>query len=100
MTIKNSYLFTGCCIYEKPKLFGESSSDEDDDETDHCRGHKGKCFRHGSKHHDHSNYAYQLCVCVRARIHGCMCTLKGEDIINEPVQYFETTNSGNCKPEF
>ncbi|XP_025112465.1 E3 ubiquitin-protein ligase PPP1R11-like isoform X3 [Pomacea canaliculata] len=43
-----------CCIYEKPKLFGESSSDEDDDETDHCRGHKGKCFRHGSKHHDHN----------------------------------------------
>lgn len=40
------------------------------------------------------------CVCVCARIHGCMCTLKGEDIINEPVQYFETTNSGNCKPEF
>lgn len=28
-----------CCIYEKPKKFGESSSDEDNDECDHCHGH-------------------------------------------------------------
>lgn len=33
-----------CCIYEKPKMFGESS-DEDDDITGHCRGHKHKCYR-------------------------------------------------------
>ncbi|XP_052790625.1 E3 ubiquitin-protein ligase PPP1R11-like [Mya arenaria] len=33
-----------CCIYEKPRMFGESS-DEDDDECGHCRGHKKKCFR-------------------------------------------------------
>lgn len=32
--------FSGCCIYEKPKKFGESSSDESDDECEHCHGHK------------------------------------------------------------
>ncbi|KAI8771164.1 E3 ubiquitin-protein ligase PPP1R11 [Biomphalaria glabrata] len=40
-----------CCIYEKPKVFGESDSssssdDENDDCTAHCRGHKKKCYRH------------------------------------------------------
>ncbi|XP_059177933.1 E3 ubiquitin-protein ligase PPP1R11-like isoform X2 [Physella acuta] len=43
-----------CCIYEKPKVFGESdtSSDEDDNEgcTPHCRGHKKKCYRHHKPH--------------------------------------------------
>ncbi|XP_022323257.1 E3 ubiquitin-protein ligase PPP1R11-like [Crassostrea virginica] len=34
-----------CCIYEKPRLFDESSSDESDDECRSCRGHKDKCFR-------------------------------------------------------
>ncbi|KAK2587587.1 hypothetical protein KPH14_003715 [Odynerus spinipes] len=29
-----------CCIYEKPKSFGESSSDDSDDECEHCHGHK------------------------------------------------------------
>ncbi|KAJ8673452.1 hypothetical protein QAD02_004714 [Eretmocerus hayati] len=29
-----------CCIYEKPKSFGESSSDESDDECEHCHGKK------------------------------------------------------------
>ncbi|XP_013403952.1 E3 ubiquitin-protein ligase PPP1R11 [Lingula anatina] len=35
-----------CCIYEKPKIFGEdSSSDSDSDgECDHCRGHTPKDF--------------------------------------------------------
>lgn len=28
----------GCCIYNKPKAFGESSS-ESDDECDNCQGH-------------------------------------------------------------
>ncbi|CAN8010345.1 unnamed protein product [Ixodes pacificus] len=28
-----------CCIYEKPRAFGESSSDSDDGECDNCRGH-------------------------------------------------------------
>ena len=27
-----------CCIYEKPREFGESSS-ESDDECEHCKGH-------------------------------------------------------------
>ncbi|KAG8195360.1 hypothetical protein JTE90_001379 [Oedothorax gibbosus] len=27
-----------CCIYEKPKAFGESSS-ESEDECEHCKGH-------------------------------------------------------------
>ena len=46
--------FIGCCIYEKPKIFGESSDEDDDDHdcTDHCRGHKSKKdYRHD---HDHS----------------------------------------------
>ncbi|KAH9505370.1 hypothetical protein Btru_058531 [Bulinus truncatus] len=47
-----------CCIYEKPKVFGESdtssSSDEDDDDcTAHCRGHKKKCYRHLPHPHKH-----------------------------------------------
>jgi len=31
-----------CCIYEKPKLFGEDSSEDDSDHgcTNHCRGHR------------------------------------------------------------
>lgn len=29
-----------CCIYEKPKNFGESSSEDSDDECEHCHGHK------------------------------------------------------------
>lgn len=29
-----------CCIYEKPKSFGESSSEDSDDECEHCHGHK------------------------------------------------------------
>ncbi|XP_005095168.1 E3 ubiquitin-protein ligase PPP1R11 [Aplysia californica] len=48
-----------CCIYEKPKVFGESdsssSSDDSDDEgcTPHCRGHKKKCYQHSP--HPHNN---------------------------------------------
>ena len=30
----------GCCIYEKPKQFGESSSEDSDDECEHCHGSK------------------------------------------------------------
>ncbi|XP_043259017.1 E3 ubiquitin-protein ligase PPP1R11 [Colletes gigas] len=29
-----------CCIYEKPRTFGESSSEDSDDECEHCHGHK------------------------------------------------------------
>ena len=45
------FLIAGCCIYEKPRLFGESSSDDSDgdDCTDHCHGHKKKCFPHDDK---------------------------------------------------
>ncbi|CAG9814258.1 unnamed protein product [Phaedon cochleariae] len=31
----------GCCIFDKPRVFGESS-DESDDECDHCQGHVEK----------------------------------------------------------
>ncbi|KAJ8917430.1 hypothetical protein NQ315_005477 [Exocentrus adspersus] len=31
-----------CCIYEKPRKFGESSSEESEDECDHCHGHVEK----------------------------------------------------------
>ena len=30
--------FTGCCQYEKPRAFGESSSSSDD-ECENCHGH-------------------------------------------------------------
>ncbi|XP_058789996.1 E3 ubiquitin-protein ligase PPP1R11 [Phymastichus coffea] len=29
-----------CCIYEKPKNFGESSSEDSEDECEHCHGSK------------------------------------------------------------
>jgi len=41
-----------CCIYEKPKTFGESSS-ESDDECEHCRGHVEK--KKKNKRHKHSD---------------------------------------------
>ncbi|KAJ8934943.1 hypothetical protein NQ314_013102 [Rhamnusium bicolor] len=28
-----------CCIYNKPRKFDESSSDDSDEECDHCHGH-------------------------------------------------------------
>ena len=28
-----------CCVYVKPKAFGESSSDESDGDCEHCSGH-------------------------------------------------------------
>lgn len=31
-----------CCIYRKPHKFGESSSDSEQDDCDHCRGHVEK----------------------------------------------------------
>lgn len=33
-------IIIGCCIYEKPRNFGESSSEDSDDECEHCHGHK------------------------------------------------------------
>jgi len=56
-----------CCIYEKPKVFGESDTDSSSDEDDaggctpHCRGHKTKCYKHlpnlptSGGPHDHDN---------------------------------------------
>lgn len=35
-------MYLGCCIYQKPLEFGESSSEEDDDECEHCFGHVEK----------------------------------------------------------
>ncbi|KAG5889640.1 hypothetical protein JTB14_028919 [Gonioctena quinquepunctata] len=31
-----------CCIFNKPREFGESSSEDSDDECDHCHGHVDK----------------------------------------------------------
>lgn len=44
LLIPHIFIKTGCCIYKKPKEFGESSSSEDDsdDECDHCKGHVDK----------------------------------------------------------
>lgn len=51
---KDECYIAGCCIYEKPKVFGESdtSSDEEDNDgcTPHCKGHKKKCYRHHKPH--------------------------------------------------
>lgn len=48
-----------CCIYSKPRIFGESSSDSDSDDDDdgcahnaYCTGHKKK--GHKGHHHNHS----------------------------------------------
>lgn len=50
-----------CCIYSKPRIFGESSSDSDSDNDDdddgcahnaYCTGHKKK--GHKGHHHNHS----------------------------------------------
>lgn len=55
---------TGCCIYKKPTVFGESSS-EDDEECEHCFGHPEKRRKnrkptddqpeHNEHSHDHSH---------------------------------------------
>ncbi|PFX33923.1 protein phosphatase 1 regulatory subunit 11-like [Stylophora pistillata] len=47
-----------CCIYSKPKVFGDSSSESDSDDDDgcghnsYCTGHKKKSYGHP---HDHNN---------------------------------------------
>lgn len=28
-----------CCVYKKPHKFAESSSDSEEDDCDHCKGH-------------------------------------------------------------
>lgn len=38
----NFIFYIGCCIYEKPREFGESSSSDSDDECEHCKGHVEK----------------------------------------------------------
>lgn len=43
-----------CCQYQKPKMFGESSS-EDEDDCKSCSGHKDKCFRTGDDESGHGN---------------------------------------------
>ena len=53
-----SSLNIGCCIYSKPKMFGDSSSEsESDDEgcqhNSYCTGHKKK--GHRSHHHNLGN---------------------------------------------
>ncbi|XP_062533119.1 E3 ubiquitin-protein ligase PPP1R11-like isoform X2 [Bombyx mori] len=35
-----------CCIYEKPRRFGESDSEDSDDECEHCFGHVERRHRH------------------------------------------------------
>ncbi|XP_020602698.1 protein phosphatase 1 regulatory subunit 11-like [Orbicella faveolata] len=47
-----------CCIYSKPKMFGDSSSESDSDDEGcnhnaYCTGHKKK--GHRSHHHDHGD---------------------------------------------
>jgi len=46
-----------CCIYKKPKVFGESDTSSDDSDADdctaHCHGHKKKCYKHVKTKHTH-----------------------------------------------
>ncbi|XP_049872221.1 E3 ubiquitin-protein ligase PPP1R11-like [Pectinophora gossypiella] len=39
-----------CCIYEKPRKFDESSSEEDSDECEHCFGHVERRKKHTHTH--------------------------------------------------
>lgn len=49
----------GCCIYEKPRAFGESSSESDDDECEHCKGHveRKHAKQNASSDQSHENSA-------------------------------------------
>lgn len=47
--------FVGCCIYQKPLAFGESSSEEDDDECEHCFGHVEKKKKNKKPKNDDPN---------------------------------------------
>lgn len=46
----------GCCIYRKPLEFGESSSEEDDDECEHCFGHVEKKKKNPKHHHSNGDH--------------------------------------------
>ncbi|XP_018320711.1 E3 ubiquitin-protein ligase PPP1R11 isoform X2 [Agrilus planipennis] len=55
-----------CCIYTKPKVFGESSSsDSSDDECDHCKGHTDKKKK---KVHHHCDPNAESCELPRAAV--------------------------------
>lgn len=43
-----------CCVYVKPKTFGESSS-ESEDECEHCTGHVEVKKKKGQPHDGHSH---------------------------------------------
>jgi protein phosphatase 1 regulatory subunit 11 len=51
----------GCCIYSKPKIFGESSSSESDSDDDgcphnaYCTGHKNKSYDKHQHTQDHDS---------------------------------------------
>ncbi|XP_060802822.1 E3 ubiquitin-protein ligase PPP1R11 [Amyelois transitella] len=45
-----------CCIYEKPRRFGESDSETSDDECEHCSGH---VERRRHKHHQQASTSAQ-----------------------------------------
>lgn len=34
-----------CCVYRKPHQYDESSSDSEEEDCDHCRGHKEKKYK-------------------------------------------------------
>lgn len=49
-----------CCIYSKPKMFGDSSSESDSEDdgckhNSYCTGHKKKGHRHSHDHSDKGN---------------------------------------------
>ena len=46
-------IFLGCCVYQKPRAFGESSSESESD--DENGGHNAYCPGHNKKHkHKHT----------------------------------------------
>jgi len=44
-----------CCIYKKPHVFGESSSESDEDECDNCSGHCEQRKDRGSSNGNNNN---------------------------------------------
>lgn len=51
-----NFIFSGCCVYDKPRAFGESSSESESDGEN--GGHNAYCPGHNKKHnHKHKEKA-------------------------------------------
>ncbi|XP_055859284.1 E3 ubiquitin-protein ligase PPP1R11 isoform X2 [Episyrphus balteatus] len=57
-----------CCIYKKPLVFGESSS-EDEEECEHCFGHPEKKIKNRAD--DSANHSPDEPLCSKSDNGGC-----------------------------